>query len=218
MENAFCSQSRESHSTLRRRITPVYAKSAIFKSPQLAAITHTILLGSLFPRVNSDASLSQQTELLELSYSISLDLVNAYLFGRSNGSKFLTKEEDIKTFLEHYENRYCAESFWPQELPRLTKALEKIGVCLLPKCALASKEWMECWMMARCKAADATMGMDAKSTLESSADFPTVYASLKGAKDRDSQNMDARSQQCEIASELFDHMCKCWSFEEQFRH
>lgn len=209
MENAFCSQTRESHSTHRRRITPVYAKSAIFKSPQLAAITKTILLGSLIPTVDNDASLSQQTELLELSYSMSLDLVNAYLFGRSNGSKFLTKEEDIKSFLEHYENRYCAESFWPQELPRLTKALEKIGVCLLPKRASSSKRWMESWMMAMCKAADATMRTAEKSTLESSADFPTVYASLKGATDRDSQNMDAHSQQCEIASELFDHMCKC---------
>lgn len=208
MENAFCSLTRESHSKHRRRIAAVYAKSALSKSPQLAAVTETILLGGLVPRMNNDALISQPTELLELSYSMCLDLVNAYLFGQSSGSKFLAEGEDIKSFLEHYENRYCAESFWPQELPRLTRTLERVGVRLLPKCALASKKWMESWMMAMCKAADAAMRRAEKSTLESSADFPTVYASIKGATDQDSSHLDAHSKQSEVASELFDHMCK----------
>lgn len=208
-ENAFCSLTRASHSMHRRRIAAVYAKSALSKSPQLAAVTETILLGGLVPRINNDASMFQQTELLELSYSMCLDLVNAYLFGQSNGSKFLTKGEDIKSFLEHYENRYCAESFWPQELPRLTRTLDKVGIRLLPKRASASKKWMESWMMAMCKGADAAMRRAEESTLENPADFPTVYARMNGATDQDSSHLDAPSKQSEIASELFDHMCEC---------
>ena len=207
-ENAFSSLTRESHSKHRRRIAAVYAKSALFKSPQLAAVTETILLGGLIPRIDNDALVSRQTELLELSYSMCLDLVNAYLFGQSNGSRFLTERKDVKSFLEHYENRYCAESFWPQELPRLTRTLEKVGVCLLPKRALASKKWMESWMMGMCKAADAAMRRVEKSTLENSADFPTVYASIKAATDQDSSHLNDHSKQSEVASELFDHMCK----------
>jgi hypothetical protein len=196
----------------------VYGKSALFKSPQLAALTETTLLDSLLPRLHNDVLRSQQTELLELSYSMCLDLVNAYLFGQSYGSKFLTEGEDIKSFLEHYENRYCAESFWPQELPQLTRTLEKLGVSLLPKRASASKKWMESWMMAMCVGADATMQRAEKSSLESSADFPTVYASIKRAVDQDSSHLDAQSKQSEVASELFDHMCKYWSFKEILRY
>lgn len=208
-ENAFCSLTRESHSTHRRRIAAVYAKSALSKSAQLAAATEIILLDGLAPRMNNDALTSQQTELLELSYSMCLDLVNAYLFGRSSGSKFLTGGEDIKLFLEHYENRYCAESFWPQELPRLTRTLEKVGVRLLPKHASASRKWMESWMMVMCKAADDVMRRAEKSPLENPADFPTVYANIRGAIDQDSSHLDTHSNQSEVASELFDHMCKC---------
>ena len=158
--------------------------------------------------MDNDALVSQQTELLELSYSVCLDLVNAYLFGQSNGSQFLTEGEDIKSFLEHYENRYCSESFWPQELPRLTKTLEKVGVHLFPKRGLASKKWMETWMMGMFKAANATIWKAEKSTLENSADFPTVYASIKGSTDRDSSYLNDHSKQSEVASELFDHMGK----------
>ena len=63
-------------------------------------------------------------------------------------------------------------------------------------------------MMAMCKAADAGMQRAEKSTLENSADFPTVYAHMKGATDQDSSYLDAHSKQSEVASELFDHMCK----------
>ena len=217
-ENAFCSLARGSHSTHRRRIAAVYAKSTLSKSPQLAAVTETILLGGLVPKMDNDALISQQTELLELSYSMCLDLVNAYLFGQSNGSKFLTERESIKSFLEHYENRYCAESFWPQELPRLTRTLEKVGVRLLPIRAITSKKWMESWMMAKCKAADAAMQRTEISALKDSADFPTVYASIKEATDQDSSHLDAHSKQSEVASELFDHMCKYWSLEKRLRH
>ncbi|KAL8956983.1 MAG: hypothetical protein Q9193_005631 [Seirophora villosa] len=205
-ENAFCSLTKESHSTHRRRIAAVYTKSALSKSPQLAAVTETILLAGLVPRMDNDILTSQQTDLLELSYSMCLDLVNAYLFGQSNGSKFLTKGQDIKSFLEHYEHRYCAESFWPQELPRFTRVLERVGVRLLPKRASTAKKWLESWMMAMCKAADATMRRAEKSTLENDADFPTVYASVRGATDQDSNHLDAHSKQSEVASELFDHM------------
>lgn len=212
-ENAFSSLTKESHSTHRRRIAAVYTKSALSKSPQLAAVTKTILLSGLVPRISHEALESQPTELLELSYSLCLDLVNAYLFGQSNGSNFLTQAEDIMPFLEHYENRYCGESFWPQELPRFTQCLAKIGVRLLPERASASKKWMESWMMAMCKAADGKMQKADRSTLENIADFPTVYASLKGAKDQDFSHLDAHSKQCEIASELFDHMGKYHPFK-----
>ena len=218
MENAFCSQTRESHSTHRRRIAAMYSKSAVSKSPQLAAVTKTILLDGLIPRIKNDALMSHQTELLELSYSMSLDLVNAYLFGQSSGSSFLIGGEDIKLFLEHYENRYCPESFWAQELPRLTKALESVGVHLIPKTASASKTWMESWMMAMCEAADVVLQRAEKPAVEDTANFPTVYAGVKRATGEASGCLDGQSKQAEVASELFDHMCKYRSLESRQRY
>lgn len=130
-----------------------------------------------------------------------LDLVNAYLFGLSNGSKFLTGGTDIRVFLEHHENAYGAEMFWPQELPRLMRILEKIGVHLYPRHALSSMEWMESWTMAMCREAEVAMRRAEESTLEDLADFPTVYASIKHAKDQDFSHVAAQAKEVEIASE-----------------
>ncbi|KAL8801945.1 MAG: hypothetical protein Q9182_004126 [Xanthomendoza sp. 2 TL-2023] len=183
-------------------IATVYAKSALFKSSQLLAVSKAILLDVLVPRLNHDAGTSQPTELLELSYSMCLDLVNAYLFGLTNGSKFLKEEEHIKAFLEHYENRYCAESFWPQELPLLTRSLEKVGIKLLPKSAMASKKCIEAWLMEMSKAADASM-QTADKMSEDCADFPTVYACVKGATSQQSSGKDVLSIQSEIAKKFW---------------
>ena len=211
-ENAFCSQSKESHSIHRRRIAAVYTKSALFKSAQLMAITEAIVLKCLIPRLNRDISNCHYTELLELSYSMSLDLVDAFLFGLSNGSKFLSKEEDILEFLEHYENRYCAESFWPQEMPLFTKILGGIGVNLLPKSARVSKEWMESWLLKMCQAAEAALLRAGQSSAEKSADHPTVYACLRNATHSSPECLNADLRQAKIASELFDQMCEYRSF------
>ncbi|KAL8638751.1 MAG: hypothetical protein Q9228_004126 [Teloschistes exilis] len=150
--------------------------------------------------------MSQPTELLELSHSMCLDLVNGHLFGLCNGSSFLKQEEDIKAFLEHYENRYCAESFWPQELPLLTRSLAKVGIRLLPETAVQSKKWIESWLMDMIRAADTSMQTSEKLVLEDSENYPTVYASVKRAASHRSGQKDAESVQAEIASELFDHM------------
>ncbi|KAL8713662.1 MAG: hypothetical protein Q9220_002188 [cf. Caloplaca sp. 1 TL-2023] len=189
----------------RRRIAAVYTKSALFKSAQLAAATEAILLRCLAPRLYDDVFESRHTELLELSYSMSLDLVDAFIFGLSNGSKFLSKQEDIVQFLEHYEDRYCPESFWPQELPKLTRTLDMIGIRLLPKRTRASEEWMESYLMRMCQAAEASLLKDEKSA--ESADFPSVYACLKNAAFPGSGCLGTGPKQAELASELFDQMC-----------
>ncbi|KAL8950435.1 MAG: hypothetical protein Q9222_003529 [Ikaeria aurantiellina] len=60
--------------------------------------------------------------------------------------------------------------------------------------------------MAMCQAAEAAMRKAEKSTWEDSADYPTVYASVRNAVDHDSSHLDAQSKSSEVASELFDHM------------
>lgn len=206
--NSFCSLARKDHSTHRRRVTAVYTKSALFGSAQLASLTERVLVGRLVPRLYEEASRPQPTEVLELTYSLCLDYVNAFIFGCSSGSNFLQNEGGMRFWLEQYEQRYCKESFWPQELPTITKSLNALGIDMLPKEHHSSKHYLERWMMGLCDKADVARSLADQGALKDPADIPIVYQHVRKSVEADLKEADTQTQKLEIASELFDHMCK----------
>ena len=179
-------------------------------------MTQKVLLDRLFPRLIQDTQTSGTTELLRLSYALSLDLLSCFIFGLSSGSNFTQDESLSREFLEHYENRYCREAFWPQELPSLTRALGIFGIDMLPRRHHDSKTWIENWMMAHCDHARRVSElMDEGMLPDDPADIPTVYRQIKksvealrggGAYGHCIENAEMQSR-LSIASELFDHLC-----------
>ncbi|WEW61340.1 hypothetical protein PRK78_006830 [Emydomyces testavorans] len=133
-ENAFCSLHKKAHAHYRRRMSNVYSKTALYRSPQLRRVITYNLRHRLLPLLQTQAREGKTVDLLPISYALSLDLVTGFLFGFSSGSRFLLDSNSATTeWLEHYENRYCQESFWVQELPRFTKLLQFCGYDMLPK-------------------------------------------------------------------------------------
>lgn len=205
--NSFCSLTSKEHSFHRRRISIVYTKSALFGSSQLASLTDKVLLGRLIPRLQEEASKPQPTEVLQLTYSLSLDYINAFIFGQSSGSNFLQDKSGTQLWLEHFEHRYCRQSFWPQELPRITRWLNAVGIEMLPKEHLPSKHYLERWMMSLCDRAEEACLLADRGMAKDPADLPAVYQQVKKAVETDLKGADMQTQRLEIASELFDHMC-----------
>ena len=185
----------------------VYTKSALFTSAQLASLTEHVLLGRLVPKLYEQASRPHPTELLELSYSLCLDYVSAFIFGHSSGSNFLQNESSAQLWLEHFERRHCKESFWPQELTTITKWLHVLGVDMLPKAHLLSKYYLEQWMLDLCDKANEARARAGQRLLKDPADVPVVYQQVQKIVNTDMKGADKQTKKLEIASELFDHLC-----------
>lgn len=213
--NSFASRSRVDHSACRRRVSAVYSKSYLFGSQPLRVVTEKILLDRLYPRLARDAQASEPTELLRLSYALSLDLLNCFIFGLSSGPNFTQDDLLTQAFLEHYENRYCHEGFWSQELSFLTSTLGMLGIDMLPRQHYDSTAWIENWMMIHCNRAQRVCELLDKGELpDDPADIPIVYQqirksmeALKAGEGDDGAYSDKQTR-LSIASELFDHMCK----------
>lgn len=190
----------------------MYTKSSLINSSQLAKVTEIIIWGRLFPVLLQYESTSQPAEGLELSYSLCLDLIGCFLFGHASGPNFLEQRGAYRTWVEHYECRFSERSFWPQELPRLTRCLESIGINMLPREHAKSTEYLEKWAMGMCDKADRFYFLAEKGQLQDCEDEPIVYQQVKKAVENDLKEADSQTKRLEIASELFDHMSKPFYF------
>ena len=205
--HSFSSRSKKDHAFHRRRISIVYTKSALFGSKPLASLTRKLLLGSLIPQIQDYASEAKPNDILKLTYALCLDFVTAFIFGYTNGSKFLRNKKSLQLWLEQFERRNSKAAFWSQELPTTTRILKTVGIDLLPQEYYASKHYLEQWMLHLCERADMECLLAGNGSTEDSADVPIVYQQLKKAVETDMAGEDAQTKKLEIASELLDHIC-----------
>jgi unspecific monooxygenase len=206
-KNAFCSLTRQDHTLRRKRMSAAYTKSALFTSEPLSSLTQTILIERLLPMLQHQACLNEPTDILSLSYSLSLDLLTCFQFGLSSGSNFLQSPMTITPWIRHYEQRYCKESFWPQELPTITCLLKALGIDMLPKSQHDSTQFLESWLLEMCDKAEVACLAAEKQGLMRAGDTPVVYQQVKKAVELDMPDATLDKKKREIASELFDHMC-----------
>ncbi|RDA86144.1 hypothetical protein CP532_3015 [Ophiocordyceps camponoti-leonardi (nom. inval.)] len=207
-KNAFCSLSRADHSLRRRRIAPAYTKSALFASETLSTLTSTILYERLLPIIRRDAASEKPTDILSLSYALSLDLLTCFQLGLASGSNFLqSPPTSLQTWMEHYEKRYCKlAAFWAQELPRLTLFLRSLGIDVVPESQRRSTKYLEDWLLGLCDRAETVRLAKEKGFEVHPGDVPVVYQMLKERVDLEMPNADLDEKRLEIASELFDEM------------
>jgi len=78
-------------------------------------MTQKTLYDRFIPFLVAESRQPRPSELLQLSYSLCLDVVTQFIFWFSSGSNFVEGSEyETKEWLEHYEKRYCPEAFWNQ--------------------------------------------------------------------------------------------------------
>lgn len=209
-QNTFTSLERSEHGIRRKRTAAIYSKSALMTSRHLKNVTRNILYDRLLPRLNEHAMGGVQIDGLDLSYCICSDYLSSFLFGDSNGTNYLSHPYPaITVWRQHYENSMCHESFFVQELPILYKLVKRLGFDLLPGEYRESRKFLEEWMSDMVSSADRPADDSKRSGKRTRfTDQPTVYEVTKAAVEADSPHLRDETKRKEIASEMFDHICK----------
>jgi cytochrome P450 len=206
VDNMFSIAGNRAHAARKRMISNIYSKSVVTASPALLAQTSIILYERFLPFLAAAAAEGEARGVLNVTslvYATTLDIVTAYIFGIRSSSNLIDDPPQLAWFLDLYNSRR-SYTFWPQEFPGFTAALEKwAGYRLVPKWVDEANGEIEKWTKKMCDAA-------AVAILQSDAqvhDVPTVYRQLSVAVAKEvKKNEDEGADQPSIvASEVLDH-------------
>ena len=205
------------HSKRKRMLSNIYAKSTLQSSASMTAITDKILDERFIPRLREKARSSgkQGLEFYDIFSAISTDFVAAYIFGLKNSANYIQQPEMGAKFFQDYKSRQ-QYAFWPQDLPRFTKFMDKIGLLwlIVPPWVAPANQDIEDWIASMCDSAEEDVKR-AEMEGEKGAveDWPTVYAQLRNALLKEAGLKGAgadvedfiRAQRLSLASEMLDH-------------
>ncbi|RFU31659.1 hypothetical protein B7463_g4692, partial [Scytalidium lignicola] len=209
----FSSWHSRPHSVRKRFISHVYSKSSIQNSPAVHRYSQGILYDRLLPIISAAATASTAVDVLDIWNGATMDFVTAYLFGLKNSSNFLQDEEFRKHWLGQYQGRK-KYTFFPQELPRLTRFFRALGIHLVPAWVDDANKELEAWTKSRCASTVAYLETQAASDPDP-ANVPSVVGALlagiekeKSAKGTGSvlQATTLTYPELSIASEMIDHL------------
>ncbi|GAB7353766.1 hypothetical protein MBLNU459_g4156t1 [Dothideomycetes sp. NU459] len=151
-----------------------------------------------------------------------MDLVTAYQFGLKQGANHTQDAVVSAVWLRNYRARQHGSTFWPQELPTVTKVFSALNLkhLLIPKWVDQANADIETWCMSLCDAAESATQAGAGET---PGDHPTVYCQLRTMMMKQQQQQQQQKhpqgnevgrkisiltehQRLEIASEMLDHL------------
>ncbi|KAI1326727.1 cytochrome P450 [Xylariaceae sp. FL0255] len=213
----FSSLASDHHSIRKRMVSHVYSKSYINSSKSQAAQSDIILNDRLIPLLESSILVHHRPHGMNvhsLFCAVAMDLISAYCFGIRRSSNFIQD----KAYREHWLKLYTTRKgygFFAQELPRLSYALDHLGVNLTPRWVTRTNKELEAW----CKElSDATLQdlQEPNSAPQiGSADDPVVIRSLLSGYNKEQKTNGAKSlifstailqQELSVASEILDHV------------
>ena len=204
----FATAQGKPHSIRRRMLSNVYAKSYLQASPALGEVTTSILYKRVLPHINAAVSSNSVVNVFEFLSAVTLDLVTCFKFGLSVGSNLIQDQKACRRFVKMYHDRH-SYAFFRQEIPLLTRILEKAGISLVPRFVSVSNEELEAQCLNMCDAADEILNQEGKEG--SKGDHPSVYAQLRASLTAQRKSGTEAplpflpsNQRLEIASELLD--------------
>ncbi|PFH57096.1 hypothetical protein XA68_15514 [Ophiocordyceps unilateralis] len=202
----FSSLGSKEHSRRKRIVSRVYSKSFIHSSQALKAQSRAVLQGRLLPLLQREAVRSEceGTEVMSILLATTMDLLSAYIFGIQGSTNFLDDQSYRHHWLRMYLNRHH-HSFWPQELPTLTKLCSKLGVRLYP--SFVDKEYAELqdWNLQLCNRARDFLVRGETSEENEPVVFRALYAGIK--KEEESEgSRSIQKRDLAVASEIMDQL------------
>lgn len=228
----FATTGSKPHSARKRMLSNIYSKSTIQSSPSLRAATTVILHDRLLPLLSSltaagdnaaaaTSKPSSPTSIYPLISALTMDFVTAYIFGLAASTNFTQDAAARDRFLHWYKCRH-GYSFWPQELPGLTRWLRRwLEVRLVPAFVDEANQEIERMTWDMCERAASNVGKDGQEKdlgSKSPENHPAVYAQLHAALAKDSSKKaavgdtsyssvsDQQRHRMDIASEVLDHV------------
>lgn len=212
----FSSWHSRPHSVRKRMISHIYSKSTLQSSPALAAQAATILFSRLLPIITASTYPSQNPHGInvhDLWNAATMDFITAYIFGLHHSTNFLKDVGYRQHWLELYQSRK-KYTFFPQELPRLTKIMHAIGIRLVPRWVDYANQEIEAFCATMCKAATASTNSKQGSTANPGDEAVVLNALLAGhEKERQQKGSDSvlndtvlRQPELSVYSEMLDQL------------
>jgi cytochrome P450 len=195
-------------------ISNIYSKSNIHTSPALAKQAQVILYERLLPIITSASTpRSNDIDVHDLWNATTMDFICAYLFGLKNGSNFLQNEPYRRRWFQLYHSRKTY-TFFPQELPRLTRFCKSLFINLVPTWVDDANRELEAWTKERCEDTSTYVkdGLAAKDA--DPANEPVVFSALLAGIEKEEKkgsesvlsNETLKYPELSIASEMIDHL------------
>jgi cytochrome P450 len=175
-------------------ISNIYSKSTLQSSAPLASQARTILFSRLLPIVTASTDpslLPHGIDVHDLWNAATMDFITAYIFGLPHSTNFLQNVGYRQHLLDLYQSRK-KYTFFPQELPRLTKIAHAIGIRLVPKWVDYANQEIEAFCASMCKAATAAI-MANKSLSTNPADEAVVMQALLAGHEKERQQKGSNS-------------------------
>lgn len=212
----FSSWHSRPHSLRKRIISNIYSKSNLHSSAALESQSRTILYKRLLPILSSVASAFQGgsgIDVHDIWNATTMDFITCYLFGLKNGSNFLQDETYRRHWLSLYQGRKTY-TFFPQELPRLTRFFKLFYIHLVPKWVDNANAELEQWTQDRCDATKAYLQKDGERSSDPGNE-PVVFAAVLDGYEREKKkngdtsilsNTVLKYPRLSIASEMIDQL------------
>lgn len=212
----FAIPDHQSHSKRKRMLSNIYAKSTLQSSQAMDRITDTLINGRMVPKLKEMSRSNKHNDLYMLFSALAMDFTAAYLFGLRHACNYTQQPDTANAkFVSDYQARKFY-LFWPQELPRFTSIMYKLGLghLLVPRWASQAYEDTEAWLLGMCDEAEVTVRKaEVEGYKGNVEDWPTVYSQLRSAllKEEGTKASDgnidglARRHRLTIASEMLDH-------------
>lgn len=202
--NMFSIKSSKPHAAYRRLVSHSYSKSQLQSSPELHHISQQMIFDRYLPLLDSLAISRSGVEVHELNFAVTMDFINAYIFGLSHGSNFIQDEKTRETLLRIYQSRR-PYIFQPQEIPGITNFLSTLGIRIVPTWVDDATAEFEAFCLKMCKAASQALA----STSLTPATTPVVYRNLTPLASNDPSTISQSknpSPSLLVASEILDHL------------
>ncbi|KAL8750415.1 MAG: hypothetical protein Q9199_007086 [Rusavskia elegans] len=210
--NMFSTKESKPHAARKRLLSNVYSKSFIQSSPELYEVTRVILHKRLLPSLDSFAAKGLSLEALASNYAVTMDFVSSYLFGLCKENNFIQDVEMRKTFLTWHFKRN-EHALWYQEIPSVTRLLQRIGVRLIPRWVDAANENIQAYVLRLCRVAEQSIKPASDYDQKAHGTRPVVYGQLSDSLKRAPVRAEARknlggaeTDELPIASEMLDHL------------
>jgi cytochrome P450 len=197
-------------------ISHIYSKSTLQSSTALASQARTILFSRLLPIITASTHQSQiphSIDVHDLWNATTMDFITAYIFGLSHSTNFLQNASYRQHWLDLYQSRK-KYTFFPQELPRLTKIAHAIGIRLVPRWVDYANQEIEAFCASMCKAATASIKSKQGSSANPADEAVVLNALLSGhEKERQQKGSNSilndtvlREPELSVYSEMLDQL------------
>ncbi|VUC37124.1 unnamed protein product [Clonostachys rosea] len=200
-DNIFTFEDNATHSSRKRIISNTFSKSFVLSSPTAQGSLKDVLFGRLLPILQNAAQTGKPVEVLELSYSYSMDSFVQWQFGRRFGSNLVENLDERRLYLDGF---FAAApyTFWQYEFPLVNRLLKSIG--MIPAKVDTSFQDIEDWNIRKCDGAYKLLKSGEKLSEE---DTPVVFsqAAKMMSSMKSSDNEEGYLNRLAIASDMFAH-------------